>query len=118
MFVHLLLSSLPIISCVSAKFPVTSTILELRSDLELFFNKKYTDWHISGLAIQYANLKSAIQDGCLDSYEITARSTRLDDALRSLSKYMLSNKLYERHILKKPRNVHSSSVTTSMQMIL
>lgn len=97
---------------------MTSTIFKLRFDLEPCLNKEYMDWHISGLAIQYANLKSAIQDGCLDSYEITARSTRLDDAVRSLAKYMLSNRLYEQLILKKPRNGHSSSVTTSIQIII
>ena len=88
------LSTNLLISCVSAKSPVPPALTKLRSDLEPFLNKEDPKWRISGLVVDYANLKGAIQDGCLSSSDITVRATDLDLAFMSVVKSVPSTWLY------------------------
>ena len=83
-----------LISCISASSPVPPTLVKLRSDLEPFLNKEDPKWQLSGLSVKYANLKGAIQDGCLLSSEIIARATKLDHEFESLAKHMPPTWLY------------------------
>ncbi|KAF6232189.1 hypothetical protein HO173_009572 [Letharia columbiana] len=88
------LSTNLLISCVSANSPVPPALIKLRSDLEPFLNKDDPKWRLSGLVVKYANLKGAIQDGCLLSFDIIARATELDHEFVSLGKHMASTWLY------------------------
>ena len=89
------LSTNLVISCVSANSPVPPALVKLRSDLEPFLNQGDPKWRISGLAVKYANLKGAIQDGCLHSSEIVARATDLDKEFLLLAQHMPPNWLYD-----------------------
>ena len=88
------LSTNLLISCVSANCPVPPALVKLRSDLEPFLNTDDPKWRISGLVVKYANLKGAIQDGCLHSPDIIARATDLDREFMLLAKYMPPRWLY------------------------
>lgn len=88
------LSTNLLISCISANSPVPPALTKLRSDLEPFLNKEDPKWRISGLSMKYANLRGAIQDGCLSSSDIIARATELDLESTSLAKHMPSTWLY------------------------
>ena len=94
------LSTNLIISCVSAKTPVPPALIKLRSDLEPYLNKDDPKWLLSGLVVKYANLKGAIEDGCLSSSNIIARATALDLEFLSLAKCMPSTWLYNTIYLK------------------
>ena len=88
------LSTNLLISCVSANSPVPPALVKLRADLEPFLNIDDPKWRISGLVVKYANLKGAIQDGCLHSSDIIARATDLDCEFMLLAKYMPPRWLY------------------------
>ena len=88
------LSTNLLISCISANCPVPPALIKLRSDIEPFLNKEDPKWCLSGLSIKYANLRGAIQDGCLSSSDIVARATQLDLESTSLAKHMSSTWLY------------------------
>ena len=85
------LSTNLLISCVSANSPVPPALVKLRSDLEPFLNKEDPKWRISGLVVKYANLKGAIEDGCLCVSDIITRATDLDFEFISLVKQMPSS---------------------------
>ena len=89
------LSTNLLISCVSANSPVPPALVKLRADLEPFLNIDDPKWRISGLVVKYANLKGAIQDGCLHSSDIITRATELDREFMLLAKYMPPRWLYE-----------------------
>ena len=88
------LSTNLLISCISANIPVPPALVKLRSDLEPFLNKNDPKWQISGLVVKYADLKGAIQDGCLHSFDMITRATSLDREFISLTKNMPSNWFY------------------------
>ena len=88
------LSTNLLISCVSANSPVPPALVKLRADLEPFLNVDDPKWRISGLVAKYANLKGAIQDGCLHSSDIIARAVELDCEFMLLAKYMPPRWLY------------------------
>ena len=88
------LSTNLLISCVSANSPVPPALVKLRADLEPFVNIDDPKWRISGLVVKYANLKGAIQDGCLHSSDVIARATDLDCEFMLLAKYMPSSWQY------------------------
>ena len=88
------LSTSLLISCVSAKCPVPPALVKLRSDLEPFLNKEDPKWQISGLVVKYANLRGAVQDGCLRSSDIIALAKQLDRDFVLLAEHMPSNWLY------------------------
>ena len=95
------LSTSLLISCVSAKCPVPPVLVKLRSDLEPFLNKEDPKWRISGLVVEYANLKGAVQDGCLRSSNVIALAQELDLEFVLLAKHMPSNWLYSTTYLEK-----------------
>ena len=82
------LSTNLLISCVSANSPVPPALIKLRSDLEPFLNKEDPKWRISGLVVKYANLKGAVQDGCLCVSDIVTRASDLDSEFEILVKQM------------------------------
>ena len=88
------LSTNLLISCVSANSPVPPALVKLRTDLEPFLNKEDPKWQISGLVVKYANLKGAIQDGCVSSSDVLVRATELDHEFLSLANHMSSTWLY------------------------
>ena len=88
------LSTNLLISCVSANSPVPPALVKLRADLEPFLNIDDPKWRISGLVVKYANLKGAIQDGCLHSSDIITRATELDREFLLLAKHMPPRWLY------------------------
>ena len=88
------LSTNLLISCVSANSPVPPGLINLRSSLEPFLNEEDPKWRLSGLVVKYANLKGAIQDGCLSGSDILTRATELDIDFVSLIKHMPSSWLY------------------------
>ncbi len=88
------LSTNLLISCVAANCPVPPALVKLRADLEPFLNKDDPKWRISGLTVKYANLKGAIQDGCLPSSIIITRATELDSEFMLLGNHMPSAWLY------------------------
>jgi len=89
------LSTNLLISCVAANSPVPSALISLRSDLEPFINKDNPKWLVSGLVVKYANLKGAIQNGCLSGSDIIACATELDCEFVSLARNMPSSGLYK-----------------------
>ena len=88
------LSTNLIISCVAGKSPVPPALIKLRSDLEPYLNKEDPKWLLSGLVVKYANLRGAIEDGCLSNSNVIARATALDFEFMSLAKCMPSTWLY------------------------
>lgn len=58
---------------------------------EPFLNKEDPKWRISGLAVKYANLEGAVQDGCLRSSNVIALAQELDLETVLLAKHMPSN---------------------------
>ena len=88
------LSTNLLISCVSANSPVPPALVKLRADLEPFLNIDDPKWRISGLVVRYANLKGAIQDGCIHSSDIITRATDLDCEFMLLAKDMPPRWLY------------------------
>ena len=88
------LSTNLLISCVSANSPVPPALVKLRADLEPFLNVDDPKWRISGLVVKYANLKGAIQDGCLHTSDIITRATEIDREFLLLAKYMPPRWLY------------------------
>ena len=88
------LSTNLLISCVSAKCPVPPALVKLRSDLEPFLNKEDPKWRISGLVVKYANLRGAVQDGCLRSSDIITLAKELDHEFVLLAEHMPSTWLY------------------------
>lgn len=89
------LSTNLLISCVAANTPVPSALISLRSDLEPFMNKDNPKWLVSGLVVKYANLKGAIQNGCLSGSDIIACAIELDCEFVSLARNMPSRGLYK-----------------------
>lgn len=84
-----------LISCVAATSPVPSALISLRSDLEPFIDKDNPKWLVSGLVVKYANLKGAIQNGCLSGSDIIACATELDCEFVSLARNIPSSGLYK-----------------------
>ena len=95
------LSTNLLISCVSANSPVPPALTTLRSDLEPFLDTEDPKWRFSGLVVKYANLKGAVQDGCLSRSEIIARATELDLEFMSLATTMRSAWRYDTVYLEK-----------------
>lgn len=83
-----------LISCVSANSPVPPALTKLRSALEPFVNKDDPKWQLNGLVVKYANLKGAIQDGCISSADTILRATNLDLEFASLAEHMPTSWLY------------------------
>ena len=88
------LSTNLLISCVAAKSPVPPALIKLRSDLEPFSNTDDPKWRLSGLVIEYTNLKAAVQDGRLSDSEIITRAMELDLQFMLFAKDMPSTWLF------------------------
>ncbi|KIX04648.1 uncharacterized protein Z518_05518 [Rhinocladiella mackenziei CBS 650.93] len=93
-----------LISCVAADSPVPPALIKLRTDLEPYLDKNDPKWQVSGLVVKYADLRGAIQNGCLSSPDIIARAKRLDNEFSSLLRNLPPSWIYQRIFLPKQSN--------------
>ncbi|KAK5028314.1 hypothetical protein LTS07_006405 [Exophiala sideris] len=90
-----------VISCVAADAPVPSALIHLRRLMEPYIQGD-PKWQVTGLCVEYANLRAAMLTGSLSRLEVLRRAKSLDHDYKSLADNLPPAWASQRVFLNKP----------------
>lgn len=85
-----------LISCVAANAPIPPALTKLRQDIEFFLKPSDPKWQVSGLVMEYTNLRSAIEHGRLSTSEVIVQAHALDNEFQMLAQNLPPSWLHRR----------------------
>ncbi|KAL8660617.1 MAG: hypothetical protein Q9202_006362 [Teloschistes flavicans] len=96
------LSTSLVISYVAAGAPVPPGLVQLRTELEQFLDKSDPKWQLTGLAIEFVNLRSRIRDGTMPQSDVISQLSHLDSKFIKLAENMPPTWRFDRIVLAEP----------------
>ncbi|KAI4187533.1 MAG: hypothetical protein L6R41_002751 [Letrouitia leprolyta] len=97
-----LLSTHILMSCVTAHKRVPQGLIQLRSDLERFIDRREPKWQATDLVIKYNHLRCDVEEGRIPESTASSRVLDLDREIREFAESMLPMTGYATKTLAKP----------------